>query len=136
MGIETKTMTDKIVESADLVYGTAADRTVERMKQTEENIEKDIDVAKKASSVVIEVAETVAEAAADHFAGLLNGEKLDLSKEKQRAIETIDKVVEKADEYYGMVVDRVVEKMEQREQNMDKDMETGKQLVNELKSNS
>lgn len=136
MANETKTMMDKIVEAADLVYGTAADRTVEHMKQTEENIEKDINVAKKASSVVIETAEVVAEAAADHFAGLLNGEKIDLSKEKQRAIETIDKVVEKADEYYGMVVDRVVEKMEQREQNMEKDIETGKQLASELKSNS
>ena len=136
MGNETKTMTDKIVGAADLVCGTAADRTVERMKQTEENIEKDINVAKKASSVVIETSEVVAEATADHFAGLLNGEKIDLSKEKQRAIETIDKVVEKADEYYGMLVDRVVEKMEQHEQNIDKDMEKGKQLVNELKSNS
>ena len=136
MGNETKTITDKIVESADLVYGTAADRTVERMKQTEENMDKDINVAKNATSVVIETAEVVAEAAAEHFAGLMNGEKLDLSKEKQRAIETIDKVVEKADEYYGMVVDRVVEKMEQHEQNIDKDMETWKQVINELKSNS
>lgn len=136
MGNETKTVTDKIVESADLVYGTAVDRTMERMEQVEKNIDKDMNVAKKATGIVIEAAETVAEAAAEHFAGLMNGEKPDLAKEKKRAIETIDKVVEKADEYYGMVVDRFVEKAEQSEQNMEKDIETGKQLVNELKSNS
>ena len=48
----------------------------------------------------------------------------------------MDKIVEKADEYYGMIVDRVVEKMEQHEQNIDKDIETGKQLKKELNSNS
>lgn len=136
MGNETKTMTDKMVESADLVYGVTADRTVERMKQTEENIDKDINVVKNATSVVIETAEVVAEAAAEHFAGLMSGEQLDLSKEKQRAIETLDKVVEKADEYYGMIVDRIVERMEQDEENLEKDIEIGKKLANELKSNS
>lgn len=135
MSNETKTMMDKMVETADAVYGTAADRTVERMEQAEGNIEKDIEVAKKASGVVAEAIETVMEAAADHVSGLLNGEKLDLSKEKNRAIETIDKIVDKADEYYGMVVDRFMEKAEQHEQNMEKDIEAGKQLVNELKSN-
>ena len=134
MGNETKM--DKIVEKADLIYTAAVDRTVDRMVQTETNIEKDIEVAKSASKVIIEVAEVVTEAAADHVAGLLNGEKLDLAKEKNRAIETIDKIVEKADEYYGMIVDRVVEKMEQHEQNIDKDIETGKQLKKELNSSN
>lgn len=133
MGNETKM--DKVVEKADLIYSTAADRVVERMEQTDSNIEKDIAVAKNARGVMIEAAEIVTEAAADHVAGLLNGEKIDLTKEKNRAMETIDKVVEKADEYYGMIVDRVVEKMEQHEANIDKDIETSKNLVDELKSN-
>ena len=133
MGNETKM--DKVVEKADLVYSTAADRVVERMEQTDSNIEKDIAVAKNARGVMIEAAGIVTEAAADYVAGLLNGEKTDLTKEKNRAMETIDKVVEKADEYYGMIVDRVVEKMEQHEANIDKDIETRKHLVDELKSN-
>ena len=134
MGIETKI--DKIVESADMVYGTAVDRTVEHMEQAEVTIEKDVEIAKKASVVIIEAAEMVTEAAADHFAGVLNGEKFDLEKTKERAMETMDKLVDKADEYYGMIVDRVLEKAEQREQSIEKDIETGKRLVNELNSNS
>ena len=134
MGIVTKM--DKMVESADLVYSTAADRAVERMEQAESNVEKDIEIAKSVSSTIIGAAEVVAEAVADHVSDLLNGEKLDLTKEKNRAMETIDKVVEKADEYYGMIVDRVVEKMEQHESNVEKDIEAGKKLVDELKSNS
>ena len=82
------------------------------------------------------MADKIVEAAADHVAGLLNGEKLDLTKEKNRAIETIDKLVDKADEYYGMITDRIVEKMEQHEQNIEKDIETGKQLVKDLNSYS
>ena len=73
-------------------------------------VEKDIEVAKKATNVIIEVSEIVTEAATDHFAGVLNGEKIDLVKEKERAEETLDKLVDKADEYYGTIVDRVVEK--------------------------
>ena len=134
MGNETKM--DKMVEKADLVYSTAADRVVERMEQTDSNIEKDVDVAKKATGIIVEAAGIVTEAEADHVAGLLNGEKIDLTKEKNRAMETIDKVVEKADEYYGIIVDRVVEKIEQNEANIDKDIETSKNLVDELKSNS
>ena len=99
-------------------------------------VEKDIEVAKKATDIIVEAAGIVTEAAADHVAGLLNGEKIDLTKEKNRAMETIDKVVEKADEYYGIIVDRVVEKIEQHEANIDKDIETSKNLVDELKSNS
>ena len=136
MGNETKTRTDKMVESADVVYGAAVDRVMDRMEQTEENIAKDKEVAKNAGDVIIEAAGVVTEAVADHVSGILNGEKLDLTKEKNRAIETIDKVVEKADEYYGMIVNRVMEKVEQHEQNLDKDIETGKQVVNNLKSNS
>ena len=134
MGIEAKM--DKVVEKADLVYSTAADRVVERMEQTDSNVEKDIEVVKRAREVMIEAAGIVTEAVADHVSDLLNGEKLDLAKEKNRAMETIDKVVEKADEYYGMIVDRVVEKMEQHESNVEKDIETGKKLVDELKSNA
>ena len=134
MGIESKM--DKVVEKADLVYSTAADRVVERMEQTDANVEKDIEVAKNAREVMIEAAGVVTEAVADHVSGILNGEKLDLTKEKNRAMETIDKVVEKADEYYGMIADRVVEKMNQHEANIDNDIETGKKLVDELKSNS
>ena len=134
MGFETKM--DKLVEKADLVYGTSVDRTVEHMEQAEANIEKDVIVAKKATDIIIEAAEIVTEAAADHVAGILNGEKIDFNKEKNRAVETMDKIVEKADEYYGMVVDRVLEKAEQREQSVEKDIETGKKLVSELKSNS
>ena len=130
------TMADKIVEAADLVYGTAVDRTVERMEQAELNAEKDMTIVKNVGNIIIEAAETVTEAAADHVAGLLNGEKLDLTKEKNRAIETIDKLVDKADEYYGMITDRIVEKMEQHEQNIEKDIETGKQLVKDLNSYS
>lgn len=136
MANETKTKVDKAVELADLVYGAAVDRVMDRVEQTDANIDKDKEVAKNAKEVIIDAAEVVTEAVADHVSGLLNGEKLDLEKEKNRAIETIDKVVEKADEYYGMIVDRVVEKMEQHEQNMGKDIETGKKLVDELKSNS
>ena len=35
-----------------------------------------------------------------------------------------------------MITDRIVEKMEQHEQNIEKDIETGKQLVKDLNSYS
>ena len=136
MSNEKKTISDKIVECADLVYGVAVDRTVERMEQAEANVEKDIKVAKNATNVVIEAAEVVVEAAADQFAALLNGEKIDLTSTKEHAMETMDKLVDKADEYYGAIVDRVAERMEQMEKNIDEDIEAGKQLIDDLKSNS
>ena len=134
MSNEKKTIADKIVESADIVYGVAVDRTVERMEQAEINVEKDIDVAKKVTNVVIEAAEIVTEAVAEHVVGLLNGEKIDLANTKESAMETIDKLVDKADEYYGTIVERVVERMEQTEKNIDGDIEAGKQLMTDLKS--
>lgn len=136
MGNETKMTMDKIVESADAVYSAAVDRVMDRVEQTEENIDKDKHVAKKAGEVIAEAAEVVIEAAAEHVVGLLNGEKIDFNKEKNRVIETIDKVVDKADAYYDMITNRVLEKLKQREQNVEKDIETGKQLMNELNSNS
>lgn len=136
MSNEKKTMTDKLVESADFVYGTVTERTIEHMKQAESNFEKDVDVAKKASSVVMGVAEIVIEAEVDRIVGLLNGEKIDLEKEKSRVIETIDKIVDKADAYYSMITDRVIEKLKQHEQSVEEDIEIGKELVNKLHSNS
>ena len=59
--------------------------------------------------------------------------KLDLKKEKERAISTIDKVVEKADAYYGTLTDRIMDKIDQKEKNLEKDIEAGKQLVKDLK---
>ena len=44
MGNEIKM--DKMVEKADLVYSTAADRVVEKMEQHEANIDKDIETGK------------------------------------------------------------------------------------------
>lgn len=133
MGNETRV--DKMVEAADLVYGIAVDRTVERMNQVSDDMEKDKSVMKGVVKAKVETAEIVIEAAAEHYAGLLNGEGIDLKKEKDRAIETIDKMVGKADEYYGKVIDRIAERIKEDEENLEKDIETGKKLVNTLKSN-
>ena len=136
MSNETKNVVDVAVDGADKVYGTAVDRTVERMDQFAENVEKDKETAKKATEAVVETAGVFAEAVADHVSGLLNGEKLDLKKEKERAISTIDKMVEKADAYYEVITDRIMERVDQSEKNLEKDIETGKELVNELKENA
>mgnify|MGYP003294856568 CR=1 FL=1 len=57
MGIESKM--DKVVEKADLVYSTAADRAVERMEEAEGNVDKDIEIQflknKKIESVHIKM---------------------------------------------------------------------------------
>ena len=80
MNNETKKVADVVVDGADKVYGTAVDRTVDRMEQVAENFEKDKETAKKATDAAIETAGVLAEAVADHVSGLLNGEKLDLKK--------------------------------------------------------
>ena len=61
---------------------------------------------------------------------------MDLKKEKERAISTMDKMVEKVDEYYSAVTDRIMERIDQSEKNLEKDIETGKQLTSELKENA
>ena len=72
----------------------------------------------------------------DHVSGILNGEKIDFKKEKERAIQTIDKMVDKADGYYSAITDRILDRMEQGEKNLEKDLESAKQLADELKKNA
>ena len=40
MNNETKKVADVVVDGADKVYGTAVDRTIDRMEQVGENVEK------------------------------------------------------------------------------------------------
>ena len=136
MNNENKSMTDKIIEAADRVYGTAVDRKLDRMNQVESNMEKDIEVAKKASDAIVDAADVVISSQVDRIMDLIKGEKIDLSKGKTRTIEVIDRVVDKADVYYGLITDRIMEKLAQREQNIAEDIEIGRQLVKDLNSNS
>lgn len=136
MNNDAKKVVDVMVEGADKVYDVATDRAVERMEQVAEDIEKDKEVAKKATESAAETAEVLIDAVTDQICELLNGNKLSFNDVKARAIETIDKMVEKADGYYDVITDRLIEKIEKKEQNLDLDIETGKKLVNELKENA
>ena len=132
MSNETKNKVDVAVEKADKVYGAAVDRAVDRMNQAEENYEKDKETAKKVVVAAAETAEVAVESIVNQVVKVLNGEKVDIKSQRAHVIETIDKIVEKADAYYELIVDRVMERMAQAEENLDKDIETGKKLKDEI----
>lgn len=136
MSNEIRNKVDVAVEKADKVYDAAVERTVDRMKQAEENYEKDKDTAKKVVEAAVEASEVVVESVVNQIVKLLNGEKVELKNQRAHVIEVIDRVVEKADVYYELITERVMERVGQFEENVDKDIETAKNVKNELNSNS
>lgn len=77
----------------------------------------------------------VIDAAADSIAGVVNGEGIDLEKEKERAKSTIDKLMEKTDEYIDIMVDAVNGEVDRVEGTIEKDIHEAKDVKEELKKN-
>lgn len=131
--MEIKNKIDTAVENVDKIYEAAVDRTMVRINQTDENIDKDIETIKNAAVAAGETVETVAEAIIDRVVKVLNGEKGALKVTREDVISTIDKVVDKADAYYDIITNRIMERLEQAEGNVEKDIETAKQLKEDIK---
>ena len=62
----------------------------------------------------------------------MSGEKYNWKKDRAGALSLIDKVVGIADEYYDMITDRILEKVTQGEENVERDKEVAKEIAEKL----
>ena len=120
------------VEAADVFYDKVTDRVLEKMKQKEKSIFADIETAKKASGKIAEVIEVINAALSERLAASWKGEKLSQESKKANALQVMDKVIGIADEYYDMITDHVIEKMNHAEENVEEDCHVAKQISEEL----
>lgn len=126
------TLVENGLETADGYYSTITDRIIERMKQKESNMTADVLVAGRATEKIANMVELVNEELAEHIAGRISGKKYDFKSNKASAISLIDRLVGIADEYYEIIVDRILEKMNQTEENIDRDKEVAKKVAEQL----
>ena len=135
MSKELKKVTESAEKSIDILVNTFVDRVVERVDQIEPTVEKGKKTLEKMATITADAIGSVIDAAADHYAGIVNGEGVDLEKEKERAKDTIGTLVEKAGEYIETVAESVSGGIAQAEEHIEKDMEAAKEVKEELKDN-
>ena len=68
----------------DKNYDVVTDRMIDRMKQVENDVEKDKVVAQTIIDKTIETTESFIDVVTDHFAERLSGEKFDMEKAKNK----------------------------------------------------
>ena len=119
---------ERVTESTDKLINSFVDRVVDRVDQIEPTVEKGKKTLEKMATITADAIGSVIDAAADHYAGIVNGEGVDLEKEKERAKDTIGTLVEKAGEYIETVAESVSEGIEQVEGTIQRDVEAAKEL--------
>ena len=77
-------VTEAMEKGADKVINTFVDRVVGRVDQMEPTVEKGKKTLKKMAQITADGIGTVIDAAADHFAGIVNKE-VNVETEKERA---------------------------------------------------
>ncbi len=135
MSKDLRKVTSSAEKSTDKVVNTFVDRVVDRVDQIEPTVEKGKKTLEKMAYITADAIGSVIDAAADHYAGIVNGEGIDLEKEKERAKGTIDTLIEKTGEYIDTVAESVSGGITQAEERIKKDMEAAKEVNEELKEN-
>ena len=135
MGKELEKITEAAEKSTDKLINTFVERVVDRVDQIEPTVEKGKKTLEKMATITADAIGSVIDAAADHYAGIVNGEGVDLEKEKERAKDTIGTLVEKAGEYIETVAESVSSGIAQAEEHIEKDIEAAKEVKEKLIQN-
>lgn len=122
-------------KGVDTVVNTFVDRVVERVDRIEPTVEKGKKTLGKMAELTTDSIGAVIDAAADHFSGIVNGEGIDLKKEKERAKDTIETLVEKTGEYIEVVAESISGGIAQAEEDMEKDVKAAKNVHDKLIEN-
>ena len=127
-------VTKAMEKVTDTVVNTFVDRVVDRVDQIEPMVEKGKKSLKNMTEITIDGISTVIDAAADHWAGIVNKE-VSLETEKKRAKATVETLIEKTGEYIEVVAESVSGDVEKTEEIVKKDMEAAKDVYEELIEN-
>lgn len=82
MSKDMKKVAESAEKSTNTVFNAMVDGIGEHISQLEESAEKGKETAKKVGELILDGIGTVIDAAADSIAGVVNGEGIDLEKEK------------------------------------------------------
>ena len=134
MNKDMEKVTEAMEKGADKVINTFVDRVVDRVDQMEPTVEKGKKTLEKMAQITADGIGTVIDAAADHFAGIINKE-VNVETEKERAKETMETLVEKSGEYIDVVADAVCGGIAQFKGIVERDIEAAKEVNEELKKN-
>lgn len=135
MNKDLEKVTVSAEESTDKIVNTFVDRVVDRVDEIEPTIEKGKKTLEKLAQITFDGVGAIIDATADHYAGIANGEGIDLKKEKERAKNTMDTLIEKTGEYIETVADSISGGIAQAEGHIEKDIEAAKEVNEELKEN-
>ena len=135
MSKEMEKVTKLTEESTDKVINTFVDRVVDRVDRIEPVVEEGKKTLEKMADITADGIGAVIDAAADHFAGIVNGEGIDRKKEKERAKDTMKTLIEKTGEYIEVVAEYVSGGIAQAEEQIGRDIEAAKEVKKELKDN-
>ena len=86
------------------MVNTFVDRVVDRVDQMEPTVEKGKKTLEKMAQITADGIGTVIDAAADHFAGIVNKE-VNVETEKERVKATVDTLLDARDEVSGVDMD-------------------------------
>ena len=135
MSKELEKVTKSAEEATDKIVNTFVNRMVDRVDQIEPTVEKGKKTVEKLAQITFDGIGAIIDVTADHYAGIVNGEGIDLKKEKERAKNMVDTLIEKTGEYIETVADSVSGGIAQAEEHVEKDLEAAKELKKELKEN-
>lgn len=117
------------MENTNKNHGVVAERVLEKEEQKELSKVKDREIKNEIRGKLADIADEVWDAAIEKFVEPLNGEKADAKQKEQKAERTKAKIVDAIDGAFDSLVNRMAEKMEQKEESFAKDLETAKDTV-------
>ena len=82
MNKDMNKVAETVEKGVDTVVNTFVDRAVDKIDQIEPTMEKGKKTLEKMAELTADSIGAVIDAAADHFAGIVNGEGIDLKKKK------------------------------------------------------
>lgn len=134
MNKDMEKVAETVEKGTNAVVNTFVDRVVDRVDQIEPTVEKGKKTFEKMAQITVDGISTVIDAAADHFAGVINKE-LNLETERERIKNTMETLVEKTGEYIEVVADSVSGGIAQAERIIEKDIEAAEEVNKELIGN-
>lgn len=134
MSKDMEKVTEIWENGVDTVVNTFVDRVVDRVDQIEPAVEKGKNTLEKMAQITTDGISTVIDAAASHFAGIINKE-VNMETEKERVKSTVETLLGKTGEYIEVVAEAVNDGITQTEETIKRDVEAAKKVNDELKEN-
>ena len=110
-------------------HGVIAERVLEKEEAKELSRAKDKETKSEIRGKLADVADEIWDVAIGKFVEPLNGEKQDAKEKADKAEKAKAKIVDAIDDAFDSLVNRMAEKMEQKEDSFGKDLETAKDTV-------